>query len=56
MSVDLLIGLVGFVATVLVVAGMILIAPRGAESADRAPELASHADEPAPRLASVRPE
>lgn len=40
MSLDLLIGLAGLVATALVVAGMILIAPGGAEPADRAPELA----------------
>ena len=40
MSVDLVIGIVGFVATVLVVAGMILLAPRGTESADNASELA----------------
>ena len=40
MSVDLLIGIVGFVATALVVAGMILLAPRGTESSDDAPERA----------------
>ncbi len=40
MSVDLIIGVVGFVATALVVAGMILLAPRGTESAEAAPERA----------------
>ena len=40
MSVDLIIGIVGFLATALVVAGMILLAPRGTEPAESAPELA----------------
>ena len=40
MSVDLIIGIVGFIATALVVAGMILLVPRGTESAEEAPELA----------------
>jgi hypothetical protein len=57
MSVDLLIGIAGFLATALVVAGMILIAPRGTEPTARAPELADDAAvEPTPRLASVQPE
>jgi len=44
MSVDLLIGIAGFFATTLVVAGMILLAPRGTESADDAPEPAPVAE------------
>jgi hypothetical protein len=57
MSVDLIIGIAGFLATALVVAGMILIAPRGTESSERAPELADDAPvEPTPRLATVQPE
>ena len=57
MSVDLIIGIAGFLATALVVAGMILIAPRGTESSTRAPELADDTPvEPTPRLATVRPE
>jgi len=49
MSADLLIGVVGFLATVLVVAGMILLAPRGTESSDRAPELGGDEDQPGVR-------
>jgi len=40
MTLDVLIGAAGFVATVLVVAAMILLAPRGTEPAGAAPELA----------------
>ena len=64
MSLDLLIGIIGVVVTLLVVTGMILITPHGAVTRPRAADGGAAADDdvlappaPAPRpsLADVQP-
>jgi hypothetical protein len=62
MSLDLLIGIIGVVVTLLVVTGMILITPHGAVTRPRAADggvdddvLAPPAPAPRPSLADVQP-
>ena len=55
MSLDLVIGLVGVIVTVLVVVGMILITPRGVETRQRSAEPPGTKDVAPPAPTATRP-